>query len=132
MTINGLDGKTVWDHTGTDSAFHSVLIHVGQDGALTTSDDQDIYITPGAIVTQGNMRQYTRDPETFDTLWPGIYPDTYNKLAVNVKLDMFPKVIFTMAFMGRVLASVAWALSYILHPPTAGIALGNKLGVSAA
>jgi hypothetical protein len=93
VTINDIDGTTVWDHqSGGDSAFHSVIIHVAPDGSITTSDDQDTYITPGAMVTQGNMRQYTRDPETFDSLWPGIHPDRLDQMAVNVKLDMFPEV----------------------------------------
>jgi hypothetical protein len=93
VTINDMHGKTVWDHrSGGDDAFHSVIIHVETDGSITTSDDQDTYVTPGAIATQGNMRQYTRDPETFDPLWPGLYPDASNMMVVNVKLDMFPEV----------------------------------------
>ncbi|CAB9511818.1 Vitamin K-dependent protein C (Fragment) [Seminavis robusta] len=90
ISINNMAGESIWKHNNGAGEYHAVEVHVDADGAVSVSDDLDTYITPGAITTQGNMRLYTRDPETFDTLWPGLYPDTMGKLVVNVKLDMFP------------------------------------------
>ena len=87
---------------GGYGAYHAVMIHVAADGKVAVSDDQDIYVTPGAMATQANMRLYSRDPSTFDPLWPGVYPETLAKMIVNVKLDMFPEVGSTMSLRGKV------------------------------
>ena len=85
-------GEVLWTLTGGYGAYHGLSIHVDEDGKVTVSDDQDIYVTPSALVTQTNMRLLSRDPSTFDPLWPGVYPTDKGKMTVNVKLDMFPEV----------------------------------------
>ena len=87
-----MSGKDIWTHPGGTTPYHAVTVHVAEGGAISASDDLDTYISPAALVTQGNMRKYTRDPETFDPLFPGVYPETMSKMVVNVKLDMMPQV----------------------------------------
>ena len=85
-------GEILWTLEGGYGAFHGLNIHVDADGAVTVSDDQDIYVSPSALTTQSNMRLLSRDPSTFDPLWPGVYPSSSEaKMVVNVKLDMFPE-----------------------------------------
>ena len=90
MTISDGDGEEVWKHEGGYGAYHSVVIHVHGSGEITTSDDQDTYVSPGATITQTNLRPYFRDPADNDPLWPGVYPEFLNHMVVNVKLDMAP------------------------------------------
>lgn len=92
VTISDVDGEVLWTHEGGYGAFHSVIIHVNDNDSIRVSDDQDTYVSPGAIATQSNLRKYSRDPEENDPLWPGVYPEVLNQMVVNVKLDMFPEV----------------------------------------
>ena len=93
VTISDANGESIWHHEGGYGAFHSTIIHVDGTGKITVSDDQDTYVSPGAIVTQSNLRLYSRDPAENDPLWPGVYPEVLNQMVVNVKLDMMPQVM---------------------------------------
>jgi len=94
VTLVDGQGQTLWNLRGGYGAYHAVTIRVEDDSSIVVSDDQDIYVTPGALATQRNMRLYSRDPSTWDTpLWPGVFPDTVGKVAINVKLDMFPEEV---------------------------------------
>jgi hypothetical protein len=127
VTITNSDGDSVWTHEGGYGAFHSVIIHVHGDGEITTSDDQDAYISPGAIISQGNLRSYARDPAQNDPLWPGIYPDYLNHMVVNVKLDMYPKVCTEACMEYVILARLDKFLNANI-PSRANKFAGNKLG----
>lgn len=90
VKLSDRHGETLWMLEGGYGAFHGLNIHVDDDGEVTVSDDQDIYVSPSALTTQSNMRLLSRDPSTFDPLWPGEHPTSLDKMVVNVKLDMFP------------------------------------------
>lgn len=89
ITVTDAKGNQVWANQGGYGAYHSVTLEVREDGTIRSKDDQDIYVTPGAITTQLNFRDFTRSAQSIDPLWPGLYPQTLEKMVINVKLDVF-------------------------------------------
>jgi len=92
INVKNAGGEVMWEENGGYGEYHSVMLHVAEDGKITASDDQDTYVSPSAIVTEQNLRLASREPSEYDSLWPGTYPDTMGKMTVNVKLDYFPEV----------------------------------------
>jgi hypothetical protein len=84
-------GDIVWEKEGGYGAYHSVILEVKSDGTVQSKDNQDIYVSPGVIVTESTGRQFTKAAKDNDPLWPGIYPTTLRTIVVNVKTDIFPE-----------------------------------------